>query len=197
MKKRHIFHALATALLMLRAWPALAHTINHDLAQMYGQGYLPLFVVSRLLPFAALGLIASGDLKMLNRRIAGQKIFFTALIIGFVLSMFIDFHLQHDLLNSLFVIGAGFILIFLRSAGAPVIQWVLVLAGGSLGVEYGLFTSHAHDFIWLYISLLVTGTLLFLTLSRIRITGHRGRKPLQFGLGIFMILGGLVMLLLS
>ncbi len=71
------------------------------------------------------------------------------------------------------------------------------LAGGSLGVEYGLFTSHAHYFLWLYISLLVTGMLLFLFLSRIRVTGQRGSKSLKYGTGIIMILGGLVMLLLS
>ena len=197
MKKRLFFHTIFALLLIMSYHLTFAHTINHDLEQMYGHGFLPLFIIAMLLPFAALGMLSAGHLRWHDRRMRYNHLFFILLLTGFMAGLFIHFHLQHALLDSLYVLLTGLFLFFLRSPGAPVIKWVLVPAGLSLGIEYALYIMHTQEFTWLYAGLFITGIIIYWALSRAKVIGQAKRKYMQFTIGIIFTLCGIVLLLLS
>ncbi len=197
MIKGPFFHIIFFLLLSGAFNAVSAHTINHDLEQMYQSGFLPLFVMSMLLPFVALGVLSFGYLKLGYKHIPQNSLFFATLTGGFAVGLAVHIDLQFALFDSLYVLLAGILLLLLGNSNATAIKWMLLPAGLSLGIEYALLIVHAHDFRWLYISLLAAGIIIFLGLSRFEIAGRENRRFFQYGAGIIFILSGIVLLLMS
>ena len=174
--------------------PVYAHTINQHLEELYGETYLPLFALARLLPFIGLGMLT------FNANAKPFKIkwyFIISLAVGVFLGFFIEVDRSIFWFNSLSVIASGIVLLTVTKSEKNWLYGLLVIFGITLGFEHGVYIAHAQEFRWLYLTILASGLMVFLLLSSIQFIGHQRRKLIVYFTGIFLILFGIGSVLLA
>ena len=172
---------------------SLAHTISEHLEALYGETYLPLFVIANLLPYIGLGTLAyvPGE-KFLQSR----WLFICGIAIGFLLGFYLDTNHYILFLNKIEIVFIGFLILFYTKANRKFISVLGVCFGITLGYENGISLAHTHDFKWVYIAIVTMGIVLYLILSTIQFIGRPKRNVIRFAIGLFMILSGLFVVLL-
>ena len=172
---------------------SLAHTISEHLEALYGETYLPLFVIAKLLPYIGLGTLAyaPGE-KFLQSR----WLFICGIAIGFLLGFNLVTNHYILFLNKIEIVFIGFLILFYTKANRKFIGVLGVFFGITLGYENGVSLAHTHDFKWVYIAIVTMGVVLYLVLSTIQFIGRPKRNVIRFAIGLFMILSGLFVVLL-
>lgn len=173
-----------------------AHTIPHDLEQSYINTYLPLFFFAKLLPFIGLGILAFNT-SLKGRSIQIRWQFFVALALGFALGYFTHTEFTTAAINKVGLVLIGILLIVAKNTSTRFIEIFIFAFGATLGFEYGRYFLHTEDFIWYYVLSLGAGGLVYILLNNFRIIGKtKLQMPLQI-FGVFLILSGLLMVLLT
>ena len=109
-----------------------AHTISQHLEELYGETYLPLFIIAKILPFIGLGMLSSyqglGILPFKN-----YWLMIMGISLGFVLSQIT--HEFHFLLfaNNVGIVVIGLLLLVMNIKYTLLLQFFLLLAGCALG----------------------------------------------------------------
>ena len=171
-----------------------AHTISRHIEELYGDTYLPLFILGKLLPFLGLGMLSFG-IKAFKMPI--NKLFVFVFMIGIALGFLFNGFALAFLLNNLAVLAIGVILLAFTVNLRYWIAGLFMLFGLSMGYEHGLYISHAHDFTWVYISIAGLRLLLFFLLRKTSFIRNPRRKILVYSMGIFMVLAGITLILLA
>jgi hydrogenase/urease accessory protein HupE len=171
-----------------------AHTINQHLEELYGETYLPLFVLARLLPFIGLGMLA---FNTNTKRFKIKWYFIIVLAVGVFLGFFIEVDGFIYWFNNLSVIASGIILLTVTKSEKKWLYGLLVIFGITLGFEHGIYIAHTQAFRWLYLMILASDLMVFLLLSSIQFIGHPRRKMIVYFTGIFLILFGIGSVLLA
>ncbi len=184
------------SLALFLSLPIYAHTINQQIEELYGQTYLPLFILAKVLPFIGLGLIAykTNEIKKWPQV---RYPFLVALFIGITIGMAAEVGNTAMIVNTLSPIIIGILILFVKNTANKKFDVLFILMGISLGIEHGMMISHAHEIRWLFISLLALGFLLFITLNNIHLIGNPKRKIAVYTISLFMILFGIGMVLLT
>lgn len=195
MTKQYLFKTLAIIYGLLVSVPAVAHTINQDMEQMYGTAYLPIFIYARLLPFVGLGLLSFDAQK--NKSFQVHWPFFMPLIFGIALGFV--WHGGHfiSMFNNVGIIAIGLLLLFINSSANKYVLALFLGLGLTIGYENGLFIAHSGHFRWMYLSILGCGVCLFLILNNIHFVGNPRRKIILNIAGIIFLISGIFIVLLS
>ena len=172
---------------------SLAHTISEQLEALYGETYLPLFVIAKVLPFIGLGTLvyAPGD-KFLQSR----WLFICGIAIGFLLGFYLETNHNILFLNKIGIVFIGILILFPGKINHKFISVLSAFFGLGLGYENGISIAHTHDFLWVYIAILTIGIVLYSVLTTIEFIGNSKRNVIRFAIGFFMILSGLFVVLL-
>ena len=196
MRRRHFLIPFILLFAMLSFIEAYAHTISRDLEQTYSRAYLLLFVLARLLPFVGLGILAfKTNTKEKTFQIRWQ--FFVCLFLGLLLGYHLHNDFSFSILNQVGLIFIGILLIFTKSTEHKLILGTFLLFGLSLGFEYGRSFLHTENFMWFYILTLGAGSGIFALLNNFQIIGNpKFQIPLNI-FGLFLIVSGIVLVLLS
>jgi len=174
----------------------LAHTISQHLEELYGETYLPLFIIAKLLPFIGLGMLSydQGSSKIPWKN---QRMLLIGILPGIILSYFTE-DLQFLLImNKVEILLFGFLLLIINRPKKFSIQMIILIAGISLGYEYGINTAHAREFKWLFISLLLIGVSIFLVLNRFQFFRNGVMNLIRISSGILLVVAGLIVILLT
>ena len=189
---------LACIVLLSNSSPPLsfAHTISQHIQELYGETYLPLFVISKILPFFALGIL-SDDRKPRNLAIGYSWILFFGLLLGAIMT-FIDSNLNYLIaINNFTVLLIGLILLLLNRPPENIILLLLLIFGISVGYEYTLTIAHAEEFKWLFIGILLTGLIIFKYLSKYQFFKTGIRNVIRITAGLIFVVAGLIVILLT
>ena len=189
---------LSGILLLLSFIPhaTFAHTISQHLGDLYGQTYLPVFIIAKILPFIGLGMLAYDQGKS-RIPIKNHWMVFIGVSTGGLLSLIqenLDFIF---IMNNVGIVIFGLLLIFITTPNKQSIQLVLLLAGVTLGYEYGLNISHSIEFKWLFSSILAVGLVLFIVLSRVQFFKVGVRSVMRISVGVLLVIAGLIVILMS
>lgn len=173
-----------------------AHTISQHLAELYGQTYLPVYIVAKILPFIGLGMLAFNQGKS-SIPFKNHWILFMGISLGAILSFLnetLDFIFMT---NNVGIVISGLLLIIITTPNKQIIQLILVVAGVTLGYEYGINISHSMEFKWLFSSILAAGLTLFMVLSRIQFFRVGVRSMIRISAGLLLVIAGLIVILMS
>ena len=172
-----------------------AHTINQHLEELYGQAYLPFFIIAKLLPFLGMGILCYH--RDTSYRLRHNWWLLLGLGAGGLLSIFHESLMFFFIANNFGIIILGFLLLMLSRSNQSFVAFLFLCYGISLGYEYSLNISHAREFTWLFIGLLTIGYLVYLLLSRVHFFAIGVFGYLRITMGILFILAGLFVVLLA
>lgn len=175
---------------------SFGHTINQHLEELYGELYLPLFIIAELLPFIGLGTLAFNPASS-RKQFQVKWPFLISLCSGLILGLIVregDFTL---IVNKIAILACGFLLLFAGESFSAKINFLFILLGITIGFENGLYIIQASEFMWLFISIFFSGILIFLFLNNIQLIGQPKRKMIQFAMALILILSGVVLILLT
>jgi len=175
---------------------SFGHTINQHLEELYGELYLPLFIIGGLLPFIGLGVLAFNPTSR-KKRVQVKWPFIISLFLGLILGLIVregDFNM---LVNKIAILVCGFLLLFAGEPFSAKINLLFILLGITVGFENGMYIMHTYEFMWLFLSIFISGIILFLFLNNIQFIGLPKRKMMQFALSLFLILSGIILILLT
>ena len=175
---------------------SFAHTISQHLQEIYSETYMPLIVISKILPFFALGFL-SHDQKSIHSPVQNSWILLFGLILG-ALTTFVDANLiflmvTYNLVN-LFV---GLMLLLLNKPPGKIIIPLLLIFGFSVGYENTLSITHVEEFRWLFIATLLIGFLIFKHLSKYQFYSTGIRNAIRIITGLFLAVAGLIVIILT
>lgn len=175
---------------------SFAHTISQHLQELYGETYLPLFIIAKLLPFIGLGMLSYKSGKSLIP-FPNFWMLLTGIFLGIILA-FIHENLSFFFIaNNFQVILLGFLLLIISKPNRLTIQLLLIIAGVSLGYEYNLNIAHAKEFKWLFVGLLITGLSIFILLSRVHFFEKGTKSIVRISTGFILVIAGLIVILLT
>ena len=170
-----------------------AHTISEQLEALYGETYLPLFVIAKLLPYIGLGTLAY---EPGGKFLQSKWLFICGIAIGFLLGFYLETNHNILFLNKIGIVFIGILILFSGKINRKFISVLIAFFGLSLGYENGISIAHTHDFLWVYIAILTMGIVLYSVLTTIQFIGNPKRNVIRFAIGFFMILSGLFVVLL-
>jgi len=173
-----------------------AHTISQHLEELYGDTYLPFYIISKLLLFVGLGMLAF-NIKKIKSPFQFRLLFFASIIPGMILGFHVeggDFTLMY---NNIGILLAGVLLLFNFDTSTRRFDNLFLLFGLTIGFEYGRYISHTGDLVWFYIILLSSGLIVFLLLNNLRFIGNSKRNYLRYGAALFLIIVGIIVVLLT
>jgi len=173
-----------------------AHTISQHLEELYGESYLPLFIIAKILPFIGLGMLSSNKgnsfLSLKN-----YWMFIVGICLGVLLSQWSHELNYFFIANNLGIVIIGLLLLVMNLRHKIFIQLFVLLAGCTLGYEYNLNIVHADEFRWLFISLFLAGIAIFLILNQIQFYKQGANSIIRIAAGFLMVIAGLIVVLLT
>lgn len=173
-----------------------AHTISQHLEELYGDTYLPFYIISKLLLFVGLGMLAFNN-KKIKSPFQFRLLFFASIVPGMILGFLIeggDFILMCNIIS---ISLAGVLLLFNLNTSTHIFDGLFLFFGLTVGFEYGKYISHTSDLLWFYIILLLCGLIVFLLLNNLRFIGNSRRNYLRHGVALFLIISGIIVVLLT
>jgi hypothetical protein len=196
MKKKVLSYATTFFFLCTYASKAQAHTISQHLQELYGQAYMPLFILARLFPFIGLGLLAP-KAEPEKSRATGYWPLFASLGAGLILGFFLSVPDFVIIINKSSILFIGFVLFFPSQRFRIFKQIMMATIALTIGIEYGLSISQASEFGWLHILLLITGLLLFHLTNMLKLNARNHRSTYKIVAACSLILAGLIVVLLT
>lgn len=194
MEKKHFLYFLFFVLTIPSN--TYGHTISQHLEELYDDTYLPFYIISKLLLFVGLGMLAFNN-KKIKSPFQFRMLFFASIIPGMILGFLIeggDFTLMY---NTIGISLTGVLLLFNFNTSARIFDCLFLLFGLTVGFEYGKYISHTSDLVWFYIILLLCGGIIFLLLNNLRFIGNSKRNYLRHGVALLLIISGLIVVLLT
>lgn len=173
-----------------------AHTISQHLEELYGDTYLPFYIISKLLLFVGLGMLAFNN-KKIKSPFQFRLLFFASIVPGMILGFLIeggDFILMCNIIS---ISLAGVLLLFNLNTSTHIFDGLFLFFGLTVGFEYGKYIRHTSDLLWFYIILLLCGLIVFLLLNNLRFIGNSRRNYLRHGVALFLIISGIIVVLLT
>ena len=158
--------------------------------------YLPLFILSKVIPFVGLGLIA-GEANFRRSFLSIDIIFILTLFLGFLLAFATSELSIFLFINNFLILVLGSMMLSIERLNGWLKMTILILAGFSLGYEYALDIFKFDEFRWMFSALLGTGLISYLILTRMRIFSNSSWKALRFILGVFFVGMGIIVVLLT
>lgn len=194
MRKTHFLSLYI--LLAILPQVSFAHTISQHIEELYGKTYLPVFIIAKLLPFIGLGMLS---FNQGHSRISlnNHWVLFSGIVLGILFS-FIHENLSIFFIgNSFGIILLGILLLLTRNPNKEFVQLILLIAGISLGYEYGINIAHAMEFKWLFIGLLIVGLSIFMLLCQIQFFQKGVKSFIRIAMGFLLVIAGLMVVLLT
>ena len=173
----------------------LAHTISQHIRELYGLTYLPIFILTNVLPFVGLGLL-SGDKRSTENKYSLAVIFFVSIGFGLIISLFeSDLHL-FLILNSFWIFLIGLLLLLHLKIPPKLFIVIILVSGIFLGYEHSIRIINGKEYRWLFAMLFVMGNIVFLFLLRKNYLGkNHGDLIRTMASAVFLIAGIIVLLL--
>lgn len=196
MKKKHFLILILLFIVFIYPTSSNAHTISQHLEELYGQTYLPLFIIAKLLPFIGLGMLANAT-KSSQKNMGNQWFFILAIIAGIAIGYYFDVLQTLLVANKMSILIVGVLLLILNRPINFIAKILMIFFGCSLGYEYGLNIAHAVEFKWLFLLLLSIGISIFLTLSRFHFFKKGIYSTIRISVGIMLVIAGLIVILLT
>ena len=185
-------------LLLLAILPQFssAHTISQHIEELYGKVYLPLFIIAKLLPFIALGMLSynQGQSRI---SVKNHWVLFAGIFLGMLFSFIQQDFTIFFIGNSFGIILLGIISLLTQTPNREFIQLIIFVAGISLGYEHGQNIARAEEFRWLFISLLLGGIITFVLLYQIQFFQKGIKSTIRIMMGFILIIAGLIVILLT
>ena len=196
MSKRCCFFVLSVLAILINPRQGFAHTISQHIQEMYGQAYLPLFILGALLPFVGPGVLA-GKVSAGKKQFAIHLPLLLSVALGALGGFYIEVPEFILIFNRVSILLIGIVLVTVRGSVRSISKIFTVVLGLTLGMESGMYIDHGMEYRWLYILILAFGLLTFHIFSNIRFGQKTKAASFHLITGILLILSGLIVVLLT
>ena len=170
----------------------IAHTIGQHIEELYGQVFLPLYIVASLLPFLVIGFMIQPASRLKEQVI----LFIISLLFGLSFPLLFDIWIWNFLASKGIMLLGG-LLVFSGTLLSMKANYVLLfLLGISLGMERGKEILYSNEWTWFFVSLLLVGILTSIFIAKFNRISLEKNKNARLLLGFAFFICGLVLILL-